>query len=264
VGLLQNLTITNGDTAYGGGGFNSGAVLFIENSEIVGNRARLDGGAFHNHGGLIVIEGSTIAENLAGSDAVLSMAITEAEPGKVGFWNSTISGNTSTDAFSRVLGPSTLMNCTVAGNQTGPFGFILEGDGSRSQHTIFAANDSPACNAGFSSIGHNLADSDGCIFPNASYRGDQVVPDAFLGPLANNGGPTRTHAILPGSPAIDAGDNDGAPNQDQRGVHRPHDGDGDAQAVTDVGAFEFGGVPGEIFTDDFESGNTSAWSTVVP
>jgi hypothetical protein len=62
--------------------------------------------------------------------------------------------------------------------------------------------------------------------------------DPRLGPLAFNGGPTRTHALLAGSPAIDHGDNSGAPATDQRGVARRRDGDGNGSQITDIGAFE--------------------------
>ena len=62
--------------------------------------------------------------------------------------------------------------------------------------------------------------------------------DPRLAPLAYNGGPTRTHALLRGSPALDSGDNTLAQLTDQRGVRRARDGDGDGQAVVDIGAFE--------------------------
>jgi hypothetical protein len=62
--------------------------------------------------------------------------------------------------------------------------------------------------------------------------------DPRLGPLKKNGGPTRTHALLPGSPAIDRGDNASQPPTDQRGAVRRKDGDGNGRAVADSGAFE--------------------------
>jgi len=60
------------------------------------------------------------------------------------------------------------------------------------------------------------------------------VTNPLLGPLQNNGGQTQTHALLTGSPAIDAGTNTGCPTTDQRGIARPQG------ATCDIGAFEFG------------------------
>lgn len=103
-------------------------------------------------------------------------------------------------------------------------------------NTIVAGNTSSAgpgnCNVQdmiIESAGHNL-DSDGSCFLTAT--GDLPRRDPLLGPLTDNGGPTETEALLPGSPAIDAGATDGCPQYDQRGVARPPGG-------CDIGAFEF-------------------------
>jgi hypothetical protein len=65
--------------------------------------------------------------------------------------------------------------------------------------------------------------------------GDQVVPDAMLGPLQDNGGPTETHALLPGSPAINQiPEAECEVDTDQRGEPRPETGG----TMCDVGAFE--------------------------
>jgi hypothetical protein len=76
--------------------------------------------------------------------------------------------------------------------------------------------------------GNNLVQDDSCN-PVGS---DLIVGDALLGPLADNGGPTLTHALLSGSPALDAADPAACPATDQRGVARPQG------AGCDVGAFE--------------------------
>ena len=81
-----------------------------------------------------------------------------------------------------------------------------------------------------------------------------VGQEAMLGPLILNGGVTKTHALLPGSPAIDTSNPNLGFETDQRGVSRPQ-GDYD-----DIGSFE---VELTLFGDDFELGSTSAWSQTV-
>ncbi len=111
------------------------------------------------------------------------------------------------------------------------------------------------------SFGGNLeSPGDTCLFIAPT---DQVlVADAMLGGLEDNGGRTWTHAPLPGSPAIDHGLGTVAISRDQRWAPRPFDGDGDGQATSDTGAVE--SIPGWIFSDDFESQDTFAWSATAP
>jgi hypothetical protein len=78
---------------------------------------------------------------------------------------------------------------------------------------------------------------------------DQPDVDAGLGPLADNGGFTRTHR--PGANAIDHGVASACPATDQRGFARPQDGDGNGSVVCDVGAVEIGGSDA-IFADGFD------------
>jgi len=104
-------------------------------------------------------------------------------------------------------------------------------------NTIIALNtgSSPDVAGTFNSFGHNLIGttngSSGLPSP-----GDLVGLDPEVGPLANNGGPTLTVALLSGSPAIDAGNTSLAPATDQRGFPRP------AGLAADIGAFEYGSV----------------------
>ena len=73
--------------------------------------------------------------------------------------------------------------------------------------------------------------------------GDLVNTDPLLGALQNNLGPTLTHELLTGSPAIDSGDDTDCPLQDQRGAYRPADGDDEDEIeVCDIGAYEFAGL----------------------
>ena len=91
-----------------------------------------------------------------------------------------------------------------------------------------------------SSDGYNLASDAGGGF--LTRTADQINTDPMLGPLQDNGGPTFTHALLPGSPAIDKGSNLSSSPTDQRGFARTVDGPCIANAPggdgTDIGAFE--------------------------
>jgi hypothetical protein len=115
------------------------------------------------------------------------------------------------------------------------------------QNSILGANSDQGGQAGdcagvLLSQGYNLIqDTSGCTLTGTS---DIVGLPPLLGPLGDNGGPTPTHALLPGSPALDAGDPAGCRDSqgtlltsDQRGEPRPQ---GNA---CDIGAFEAGLAP---------------------
>ena len=106
-------------------------------------------------------------------------------------------------------------------------------------NTLLAANDPSNGSATIIDAGHNLSSDDSCSFTNV---GSLNNTDPMLGPLADNGGPTLTMALLPGSPAIDAGDTALAPSIDQRGFSRP------AGVAADIGAYEAPPVPPVILT----------------
>ena len=139
-----------------------------------------------------------------------------------------------------------IVNSTIASNTArvrggGVAALSFEGPSIHISNSIVARNTAPAgpdlfgdLVARFSLIG----DGTGSQVTNTD--GNQVgrvAPhtgpiDPLLGPLANNGGPTRTRALLPGSPAIDAASSDGCPGKDQRDVARPQG------AACDVGSYE--------------------------
>jgi len=176
--------------------------------------------------------------------------------GQLEIRNSTISGNSAGHApgIDNLAGATLeLVYSTVAAN--GSHGIRVGGAASL-RGTIIAGHTAANCDAAVNTLGHNLEDADTCGLQTGS--NDLIGIDPLLATLGFHGGSSPTHAIEVDSPALDAGEITGAPATDQRGVIRPIDGDLDGSAICDMGAFEF--VPGLLFVDGFESGDTSAWN----
>jgi len=151
-------------------------------------------------------------------------------------------------------GTLTVTNVTFSGNSTGAGGSASSIGGSDgSGGGIFNAGDISTvslrntivansisgenCSGSITSLGHNLDSANACAF---TAIGDLINADPLLGPLAlNTPGTTQTHALLAGSPAIDAGDNSSLPPTDERGAIRIWDGDGNGSAIVDIGAYEY-------------------------
>ena len=105
----------------------------------------------------------------------------------------------------------------------------------------------PDCGGALTSQGNNLiGNASGCPITNQQPT-DIIGQNPQLGPLADNGGPTDTHALVPGSPAIDAGPPD-APPTDQRGVPRS----------SDIGAYEYATCGGRWSTGSAPRATTSS------
>jgi hypothetical protein len=256
---LAGLTVTNGngqgriDSGFGGGIDGVGGTLIINDCAIVGNSTlsglRAGGGVSFFFGALRMT-GSVISGNRAGFGG--GVEILDASGSLT---NCTISGNSAIGFGGGILmitDLTTLTNCTVTGN-SGPLGgglFVFTDSTARLKNTLVAGNSPPnfgksSVRAILTSLGHNL-DGDGSSGFTNSINGDLVGTmsnplDALLGPLADNGGPTQTHSLLLGSPAINAGNNafaldaDSNPLQfDQRGPGFPRILGG----VVDTGAFE--------------------------
>lgn len=134
-------------------------------------------------------------------------------------------------------GSTTLSNVTIANNTAVGAGAGLAGSGMFTLKNTILANTPPTenCAVAVTSQGHNLDSGSSC---GLSGGGDVSNTDPLLGPLEYAGARLDTHALLPGSPAIDTGDDDGCPATDQRGIARPQDGNDDGAAACDIGAYE--------------------------
>jgi hypothetical protein len=154
------------------------------------------------------------------------------ESGSITVINSTVSGNAN-DGIDLLGGTASFTNCTVSGNKG--YGISSSG-GATIYNTLVAGNGGVSDVIGaFTSLGHNLigVGDYGSGFGSNDLVGTSASSiDPRLGTLANNGGPTPTLALLPGSPALDAGGDANAPAVDQRGVARPQG------THVDIGAFE--------------------------
>lgn len=209
---LQDVTFANNTATFGGGAYN-GLGMDIVGAVFYGNTSTTTGGGLDN-----------------GGDATLT--------------NVTFSDNVSPEGggvFSD--GSVRFFNATLAYNNVAIF---LGGGEARLKNTIIAYSTSGVnCDkrvgspATFTTLGNNLEDIDTCSLLGGI---DLIGVNPLLGPLQDNDGPTLTHALLNGSPAIDSGDTPYCPPLDQRNRLRPADGDGDEFKACDIGAFELNGV----------------------
>src|SRR5262249_4510133 len=211
---ISGLTIRNGHTGTTGGGIDNenNATVTINSCTISSNSAGLGGGIFN--GGTLTIASSTVSGNSASTgggtynDGGGTLIVT----------NSTFSGNAATPSGGGIFNIRTtvLINSTFSVNSAGFGGGVYNLGAVQIGDTIL--NMSAISSSGtVTSLGYNLSSDNGGGFLNGP--GDQINTDAFLGPVQNNGGPTFTHELLPGSPAIDTGDPNFAPPpfNDQRG-----------------------------------------------
>jgi CSLREA domain-containing protein len=229
---VEDVTVADGSVIFGlGGGIRNFGTLVVANSTISGNSAPLGqgGGIFNN--GTLTITNSTFSENNA-SPGSIGNGGGIANFGTLTVTNSTFSGNGNLASgggggIDNLGGTATITNSTFSENVGVPGGNIRNFATLSLQNTIVANGLSGGnCSGAITDGGGNLS------WPDSTCPG--INQDPLLDPagLQDNGGPTKTIALQPGSAAIDAAVLANCPGTDQRGVTRPQG------AGCDIGAFE--------------------------
>lgn len=274
--LISNSALFEGGGIYNDGRFGGSAILTITLSSLISNTASQGGGIFNDGeagSASLTLNNATVAGNSAGTgggihnDGSSGLAILTSN-------NSTFVANQATNGGGAVenegpagIATATFNNSTLSGNATTAVGGgAINNVGTTGQGVINLYNSTMANNAtgtgdgagvrnnGGSLLFRNsiiaLSTGDDCFSDNGppavntnNFIGDNTCSPNFFGNpmidvLADNGGDTFTHALLPGSPAIDAGDDIVCLSTDQRGIPRPQDGDNDLVANCDIGSFE--------------------------
>ena len=236
---LTNCTVSGNASGNEGGGIYAG-VAKLTNSTISGNSAPFSGGIYAAWVTLIY---STVSHNTRFNGGGINAFTAE-------LIGSTVSGNFAGQEGGGIVTPKGYaINCTIVENfaRSGGGIRVVPGGAFTVRNTIIALNLTSFARIGpdvmgqILSQGHNLIGdgTGGFGFFNSDMVGTAANPiDPKLGPLADNGGPTMTHALLAGSLAIDHGDNASITTTDQRGATRRRDGNGDGIAIVDIGAFE--------------------------
>ncbi|MBI3115271.1 MAG: CSLREA domain-containing protein [Candidatus Kerfeldbacteria bacterium] len=218
IGNLGTLTLidstvshneTNGLNLSGGGGgvFNQG-MMTLMGSTFNDNMTLGRGGAIYNLDQTLDVTNSTISGNIALNGGGLFNRF-----GTIGITHGTVAGNTATDNGGGIWnfgGTLSVANTIVSGNM--------------------AATAATNCAGTITSLDYNVDSGTSCAFAGT---GDLNSTDPLLGSLTNNSGPTETHALTSGSPAVDAVVlANCSVSTDQRGVPRP------MGPACDIGAFE--------------------------
>jgi hypothetical protein len=236
---------------FGGGIWNIGNATIIDSTIasclVIGNDVGGGSGIYNSSQGTLTVSGSLFEKNrlFAGNGLGSAIGNSNADATVI---NSTISDNlVANDIFTPVEasgggishagGTLILIHSTIALNSANDFGggVNIASGNAVLRNTIVAGN---TANSGPDLYG-NLGTSGNNLFGNSAggsgYVGSDLLNvDPLLGALSANGGPTKTHALLAGSPAINTGDNTDAPEWDQRGPGYARI----ANGTIDIGAFE--------------------------
>ncbi len=287
-GSSATLTLTNATLSdnlagsYGGGiaNFGSGtgnfgtATLTLTNSTLSHNSANIGGGI--SNFGTATLTNSTLSDNSANNSAPggCGGAICNEPGATLTLTNSTLSGNTArlgggiynhgySGSETTRLGMLTLTHSTLSDNSSNSAnsGGGIDNRGMATLNNIIVANspsgsDVTNITPGTITGSHNLIETPITGGGSNTLTGT-IMADPLLGPLQNNGGPTQTMALRPGSPAINAGDNALIPagiTTDQRGVPFARI----AGGTVDIGAYEVQSLRLVVdTTSDVDNGNFS-------
>jgi len=272
-----------------GGGIYAKGDLALTDSVVSGNQAIIGDGVLYAYGGGASIKGnltctrSSIRDNISAGPSNKSLGGGAFVLGSVQAYGCTISGNQSGhSAGLQIYGSGTFTNSTISGNSsTGTYAGIFIQHTLTLDHCTIAFNThfQKTFGAGIFTVGNavvmnssiiarnastqNAANYDLAAAPTTSLSGSSnlitasnktlpfgtISADPMLAPLASNGGATRTHAPLPGSPAIDTGNNVHDLPWDQRGTGHPRV----VGVESDIGAFEL--EADVIFANGFDGFN---------
>ncbi|MGB9673208.1 MAG: choice-of-anchor Q domain-containing protein [Anaerolineales bacterium] len=227
---LNKVTIAQETAGLNGGGIYNLGNLTITYSTIQDNMATSgDGGGIY--GGWITVTHSTIYQNQSPSGNgggiyhLYYMSLS----------NVTLSANSALKngggIYAKSDYPSTVTNTSLLGNTAASGSGVFRDDsqvGALQLRNTLLLNAAGNCGGMITSLGHNIDSGTTCGF---NQSGDQNSTDPLTEALADNGGPTQTHALQSGSPAINGGDNTGCPATDQRGFLR--------LGGCDIGAYEY-------------------------
>ena len=261
VSTIADCTITQNSSGIGGGIFAQYGIAYVTESTIADNTSSTSGGAVGGSHTTISISSSTIS----GNSSQVGGGI-QSYDGEVNATNSTIANNTAT-----LQGGGLYLNdidgnvtdCTISGNSaplSAGGGIYGNSDSLQLYGTIVAGNTGGDLSGTFTGTYNLIGDGSGGLSTSPSSH--NILPSTgsppinpLLAPLGNYGGPTKTMALLPGSPVLDAGSTFDGPDDnpitvDQRGTTRPE------ASAPDIGAFESKG-----FIVNVVSGNNQ--STVV-
>lgn len=234
---LDDVVVSKNKTSDDGGGIHNVGTLSGNDVTITGNKARLDGAGINHVGDDLSLTNATFSKNKAGDEGG-GIEIIDAP---TLLTNVTFSGNKAKGPGGGVniegeVVDTTIRSATFSGNKSKQFGggIGIQTGLPTLVNTILQKNKPENCNTAVDSDGGNLETLVQCGFPGES----SGIKKLGLASLKSNGGPTATHALQEGSPAIDAGVDALCLPADQRGTERM-DVEGVGASLCDSGAFEF-------------------------